>query len=120
MAVHGASSRFRNALTFCFAGPKLHFDDFLEIQDFSEMWPLLGAHVLENARGSSLARISLLCGGALLQFRNGAKHSCLLLVCMLTEGSIQGACRTYVFFECLSEFLIHQLASAGQSGDLIC
>ena len=52
-------------------------------------------------------------------FRNGAKHSCLLLVCVLTEGSIQGSCRTYVFFECLSEFLIHQLASAGQSGEVV-
>ena len=35
---------------------------------FSEMWSLLGADVLGNTRGSSLARISLLCVGALFDF----------------------------------------------------
>ena len=100
MVVHDVLFRSCNALTFCFAGPKLHFDDFLKIPDFSEMWPLLGAQRLEHARGSSLARISMLCGDALLVFfRNCAKPSCLLLVCMLTGGSIQGGCRTYVLLD---------------------
>ena len=83
------------------------------------MWPLLGAHVLENAVGLRWREFHCSVAVRCSLFRNGAKHSCLLLVCMLTEGSIQGGCRTYVFFGCLSEFLIHQLASAGQSGEVV-
>ena len=42
-----------------FDGRKLDFHEIWKFQDFLQMWPLLAAHVLKNARGSSLARISM-------------------------------------------------------------
>ena len=61
-------SKHRNSNSECsamnFHGSKMTFHEISKIQDFSEIMRLLDAHVLENARGSSLARISLPCGVA--------------------------------------------------------
>ena len=65
-----------------FDGSKFKFHELLETQDFTGTLPFVTAHVLQIARGSSLARISLLCGVAVscLCFASvvnwhGAKHS---------------------------------------------
>ena len=64
MTVPGVAFRIRNASAVRFRGSKLKLHDFFKINDFSKIMTFLDAHVLENARGSSLARISLPCGVA--------------------------------------------------------
>ena len=51
-----------------FDGSKLKFHEILKTSKITETLPLVTPHVLQIARGSSLARISLPCGVAVLCF----------------------------------------------------
>ena len=51
-----------------FDGSKSKFHEILKTQNFTGTLPLVTAHVLKIARGSSLARISLPCGAAVGSF----------------------------------------------------
>ena len=69
-----------------FDGRKLDFHEISKFQDFLQMWPLLAAHVLKHGRGSSLARISMLCGIVVLCFF----ISFYSLICMMWSTLLRG------------------------------